>query len=171
MAPFAKRARWRERFAARLIDRVPALLCAALLIPGTRNWWPPLLSARFIPEGAAAPWLGAALVAGALGFAVWARFQLGRNWSDRVAVKEDHVLITSGPYAIVRHPIYSGLLLALVGTALAVGEWRSLLAVGAAAIFILRRVGIEERRMAETFAEYEAYRRTTPALFPRWRRH
>jgi protein-S-isoprenylcysteine O-methyltransferase Ste14 len=166
-APFAKPARWREPVWARLLDRAPMLLCALLLIPDTRHLWPAAFFDRFRGQGLLPPWFGATLVAAGLAFAVWARLHLGRNWSGRVAVKEDHALVTSGPYAIVRHPIYSGLLAALLGTALAIGEWRGLLAVVCALVGFLRRIGVEERRMAETFAEYEAYRRTTPALFPR----
>jgi protein-S-isoprenylcysteine O-methyltransferase Ste14 len=166
-APFAKRARWRERGWARLLDRVPMILCALLLIPGTGRGWSPLLFARFAPPGPVLPRLGTALVAAGLALAVWARLHLGRNWSGRVAVKEDHALIRTGPYAIVRHPIYSGLLLALLGTALAIGEWRGLLAVAIALIGFLRRIAVEERRMGQIFPEYEAYRRVTPALLPR----
>ena len=57
-------------------------------------------------------WLGLLMVVAGLAFAVWARVHLGRNWSGTVTVKENHELIRSGPYAIVRHPIYTGLLLA-----------------------------------------------------------
>jgi protein-S-isoprenylcysteine O-methyltransferase Ste14 len=138
-----------------------------LLIPGTRRWWPAPLLSRFRPPGVAAPFLATALVAAGLGFAVWARFHIGRNWSGRVVVKRDHVLVRSGPYAIVRHPIYAGLLAALAGTALAIGEWRGLLAAALALCGFLRRIGVEERRMSATFADYEAYRRITPALIPR----
>jgi protein-S-isoprenylcysteine O-methyltransferase Ste14 len=167
LAPFAKPARWREPVWVQLVDRGPLFLCALLLLPGTRHWWPTPLLSRFWPRGQVLPSLGTALVAAGLAFAVWARFHLGRNWSGRVAVKQNHALVASGPYAIVRHPIYLGLLGALLGTALAVGEWRALLAVAVAFTGFLRRIAAEERRMRETFAEYEAYRRITPALFPR----
>ena len=62
-------------------------------------------------------------------FAVWARMLLAGNWSSDVTLKRDHELIVNGPYALVRHPIYTGILLALIGTALAIGEWRAALAV------------------------------------------
>lgn len=70
-------------------------------------------------------WLGLLMVICGLAFAVWARIHLGRNWSGTVTVKEDHELIRSGPYGIVRHPIYTGLLLAIAGTAIVFGEWRA----------------------------------------------
>lgn len=68
-----------------------------------------------------------ALVATGLGFSALARLWLGHNWSAQVTVKQDHELIRSGPYALVRHPIYAGALLALLGTAISVDKWRALL--------------------------------------------
>src|SRR5262249_42610909 len=74
--------------------------------------------------------LGAVLTLLGLLFTVWARVYLGRNWSGLFAtIKADHELVTGGPYGWVRHPIYSGLMLAFVGTALAIGQWRGVLAV------------------------------------------
>jgi protein-S-isoprenylcysteine O-methyltransferase Ste14 len=165
-APFAKPAQWREAGRARLLDAVPLLLCVLLLIPRARWLWPGPLLARFAPPGAVLPLLGTALVAAGLVIAVWARVHLGRNWSRQVVVKQNHALIRSGPYAVVRHPIYTGVLLGLLGTALAIGEWRGLLALVCGALAFLRRIVVEEQRMRETFAEYETYRRTTWALLP-----
>lgn len=164
-APFAKAARWRETIGARLLDRVPFALCAFLF--AAPRLLPRALSVRFVPPGAALPPLGTVMVAIGLGFAVWARWHIGRNWSGYISVKERHALVCSGPYRLVRHPIYAGLLLALLGTALAIGEWRGLLAVVFALLAFMRRIGVEERRMRQTFPEYEEYRRTIPALIPR----
>ena len=72
-----------------------------------------MLSARFVPAGNLLPVLGAIMIAAGLGFAVWARAHLGRNWSGIVTVKEGHALVRTGPYRAVRHPIYTGLLLEL----------------------------------------------------------
>jgi len=66
------------------------------------------LDRRFLPDTITTYWLGLLMVGVGLAFAVWARLHLGRNWSGRVTVKEDHELIRSGPYSIVRHPIYTG---------------------------------------------------------------
>ena len=91
------------------------------------------LDVRFVP---AAPWpaeLGLALTFAGLAFAVWARARLADNWSSSVTLKRDHELIDDGPYRWVRHPIYTGLLVALAGAALAVGEWRGVIAVALAA--------------------------------------
>jgi protein-S-isoprenylcysteine O-methyltransferase Ste14 len=100
-------------------------------------------------------------------FAWWARIHLGRLWSGRITRKEDHRIVDSGPYRFVRHPIYTGILLALFGTALAVGEWRGLLGVVLAGAAYWRKLKIEEavmrRQFGETYSEYAAH---VPALIP-----
>jgi protein-S-isoprenylcysteine O-methyltransferase Ste14 len=160
-----KSTRRRESSASRLITVVLTILAAALLAFRLQplHW----LSARFLPQTMAVYWLGLLLVVLGLGFAVWARVHLGRNWSGTVTVKEDHELVRTGPYGLVRHPIYTGLLLAILGTAVAFGEWRGLLAFGfltAAFLFKLRR---EERFMNESFPnDYPRYRTEVPALVP-----
>lgn len=100
-------------------------------------------------------------------FTVWARRHIGRNWSITVTVKEGHELIISGPYALVRHPIYTGLLLAFVGSALARAEWRGILAIALVFWSLWRKLHIEERWMSEAFGEaYQNYCRQVPALLP-----
>ena len=91
-----------------------------------------LLARRFLPDSAAAAYAGLALTACGAALAVWARLFLGANWSATVTIKQDHEIIRSGPYALVRHPIYSGFLLGMLGTAIAIGEVRGLLAIGLA---------------------------------------
>jgi len=82
-------------------------------------------------------------------------------------VKEDHELITSGPYGWVRHPIYTGLLLAIVGCALARGEWRGLLAVALVFGALWHKLKLEEKWMREQFGEtYVVYSRRVAALVP-----
>jgi protein-S-isoprenylcysteine O-methyltransferase Ste14 len=160
-----KATRRREPLAGRLVTVVLTVLAAALLaFRGQKLHW---LNARFLPQTMVAYWLGLLLVVLGLAFAVWARMHLGRNWSGTVTVKQDHDLIRTGPYGLVRHPIYTGLLLAILGTAIAFGEWRGLLAFGfltAAFLFKLRR---EERFMSESFpSDYRRYRAEVPALIP-----
>jgi len=159
-----KPAHWGESTASRALHTVPLLLCTVLLVGG--HWLPPILTARLAAPGRLLPLLGALAVAIGLAFAVWARRHLGRNWSGIVTVKEGHVLIRSGPYRILRHPIYSGLLLALIGTAAAIDEIRGGLAVVCAVVGFVRKIRVEEQQMLETFVEYDAYRRETAALIP-----
>lgn len=110
--------------------------------------------------------LGLALLAAGLGFAVWARVHIGRNWGTPMTRKDEPELVTSGPYQLVRHPIYSGILLAGIGTAVAL-SWMWLIAVALAAIYFIYSATVEERYMAEQFPEtYAAYKRSTKMLLP-----
>jgi protein-S-isoprenylcysteine O-methyltransferase Ste14 len=154
-----------EPLGSRLLHVVPLLVAFYLL-------WTPrarfsVLDDRFLPLAEWPFWVGAALTAGGILFSVWARRHLGKNWSGIVTVKQDHELITTGPYAFVRHPIYTGLLLAFVGTAIAGGEWRGVLAVALALFSLWRKLLFEERWMREQFGEaYEAYSRRVRAIVP-----
>ena len=115
------------------------------------------------------PWLagiGLALFALGLGFAIWARLHIGRNWGTPMTQKEEPELVTSGPYRFVRHPIYSGILLAGVGTALAL-SWLWLAAVALAGIYFVYSATVEERFLAAQFPDaYPAYKRSTKMLVP-----
>ena len=124
---------------------------------------------RFVPEAISIHVLALAMVVAGLGISVWARRHIGQFWSGRVMLKEGHQLIQSGPYARVRHPIYSGIFLATLGTALFVGEWRALL--GAAIFFVAHwlKARREEALLAGKFGKaYEEYRRRTGSLLPKW---
>jgi protein-S-isoprenylcysteine O-methyltransferase Ste14 len=154
---------------------LPRLLNMALLYAAAALLWspriaPPELNERFLPGPQWQFWaaLGAALTLIGLLFTVWARVYLGRNWSGTgVTIKADHELVTRGPYGLVRHPIYSGLALAFIGTALAVGEWRGVLAVMLALIAIGHRIVVEERFMREQFgAAYDTYAQRVRAFVP-----
>ncbi len=160
-----KPTRRREAYASRLGHTALTVLAAALLAFSRQPFeW---LDARFLPETTVAYWLGPLMVAVGLAFAVWARVHLGRNWSGRVTVKEDHELIRSGPYGLVRHPIYTGMLFAILGTAIAFGEWRGLIAFGLLSLSLVLKLRMEERFMRETFGErYVRYATATPALIP-----
>lgn len=115
--------------------------------------------------------LGITLTAAGLGFAVWARAYLGGNWSSDITVKVGHELVRTGPYRWVRHPIYSGLLLAMVGTGLEVAQLRALVSVVLLYIGFKIKSKIEEQTMIATFgSEYEAYAAQTGAILPRLRR-
>jgi len=102
--------------------------------------------------------------------AIWARYSLGQYWSGRVTLKEDHQLIRFGPYAYVRHPIYSGLLLAMAGTASVVGEWRAVVAFLLALVELSRKAAKEEALLATEFGDqYGEYRKQAGFLTPRFR--
>jgi protein-S-isoprenylcysteine O-methyltransferase Ste14 len=126
-----------------------------------------LLGARLIPQSPGRAWFGLALTAAGCTLALWARFWLGSNWSGAVAVKQGHELVRGGPYRIVRHPIYFGLLLAILGTALAIGELRGLVALPIAFTAWFSKARSEERFLVEQFgAVYLAYRREVKQLIP-----
>jgi protein-S-isoprenylcysteine O-methyltransferase Ste14 len=133
----------------------------------SRGFRQPFFARRFIPPSNAAVYGGLALTAVGLLFSLWARFYLGRNWSPVIAVMENHQLMRRGPYAIVRHPIYSGFMLATLGTALAVGEISGLIAVFLIVSAWGLKARLEETSMIEQFGpEYESYRREVKALIP-----
>jgi protein-S-isoprenylcysteine O-methyltransferase Ste14 len=115
------------------------------------------------------PWLaaiGLALFALGLGFAIWARVHIGRNWGTPMMQAAEPELVTSGPYHLVRHPIYSGVLVAGIGTAIALSWWR-LTAVALAAIYFLYSARVEERYMTDEFPDdYPAYKRSTKMFLP-----
>ncbi len=112
-------------------------------------------------------WTGVGLVAIGLGFAAWARLHLGRLWSGRVTLKEHHQIIRTGPYAFVRHPIYTGLVLALVGTALAKLTLAAITGLVLLTIGLMIKIRQEERLLTQHFGDaYESYRRDVRALIP-----
>jgi protein-S-isoprenylcysteine O-methyltransferase Ste14 len=110
--------------------------------------------------------IGIALLGCGLAIAIWARAHLGRNWGMPMTVKQEPELVTSGPYRFVRHPIYSGLLLALVGTALATSLLVLVLVATFGVTFYIS-ARIEEQNMTRAFpAAYPAYRARTKMLVP-----
>ena len=159
----AKRVEQQESIGSRLAYLVPMLIVIALVM--WRNW-PGWLGAQ-LNGGWSEYWMGVAMLVLGLFLAVWARKTLGDNWSGRVSVKSGHELVRSGPYRWIRHPIYTGVLLGLLGTAFASGKLSgylgALLALGA----LVHKLRIEERWMLTHFGDsYRDYRRASSALVP-----
>jgi len=129
-----------------------------------------ILGRRFIPPSQDFYFAGVLLTASGLGLAFWARYNLGRNWSSQITLKEGHTLVCTGPYKYLRHPIYSGIFLAIVGTALTVGRYRALLAVVLALLGFFWKARQEDAWLARAFGEqFEQHRQRTGRLLPRWR--
>jgi protein-S-isoprenylcysteine O-methyltransferase Ste14 len=110
--------------------------------------------------------LGLVVFAAGLSFAIWARFNIGRNWGTPMSQKDDPELVTSGPYRLVRHPIYSGILLAGLGTAVAL-SWTWLIIFGLAGAYFIYSATVEERYLTGQFPDaYPTYKRSTKMLVP-----
>jgi protein-S-isoprenylcysteine O-methyltransferase Ste14 len=127
------------------------------------------LGQRFLPRRPSIAYTGFALAIAGIALATWARVRLGQYWSDKVVLKVNHRLIRSGPYARMRHPIYSGVLLGVAGTTLLLGEWRGVLAF----VLLLTNYAIkanrEDKILADAFAEdFNEHKRYAGFLLPRF---
>lgn len=129
----------------------------------THGW----LETRVIPK--TPPWVlaGAVLAVAGVLICFWARATLGSNWSGTVTIKQNHELILRGPYSLVRHPIYTGLLIAFLGSAMVYGYARSFIGVFICGFALWLKSQTEERFMIQHFGEqYALYRQRTRALVP-----
>jgi protein-S-isoprenylcysteine O-methyltransferase Ste14 len=148
-----------------LTPYLPVLIGFALL-------WVHVLPERWIkeplwPQSLVLDAAGLAITVLGAVFAIWSRVTLGRNWSSVPQVKEQHELVVKGPYRIVRHPIYTGLILAVAGTALAQNRGIGLFMVVLLFASYWLKIRVEEKLMMETFpVEYPEYRRRVKALIP-----
>jgi protein-S-isoprenylcysteine O-methyltransferase Ste14 len=122
---------------------------------------------RFVPVWLPIMAAGLALEAMGLLLAIWARRHLGRNWSGEISIKVSHQLIRSGPYRLLRHPIYTGLLAMYAGVALVTGEWLAAVGLALAAFAYWRKIRLEAANLDRAFGgDYDAYRRSTWSLVP-----
>jgi protein-S-isoprenylcysteine O-methyltransferase Ste14 len=112
-----------------------------------------ILGQRIIPHGVALGSIGVAMTWAGIAIALWARWHLGQYWSARITIKEDHKLIRTGPYARLRHPIYTGLDLAAIGSALTIDRWRCLLGVCLIVTGYWIKARREERMLTAQFGE------------------
>ena len=163
----AKRAAVREP----LGDRVAhlAMMAAAAYLLASDDPRLGKLNERFLPD---APWiglLGVALTFAGVAFAIWARHHIGLYWSARVSIVTEHKLIRTGPYAHIRHPIYTGILLGLAGTALVAGEYRALVGLALALYGFARKAQKEEAFLAAQFGgDFDEHRRYTGFFLPKF---
>jgi protein-S-isoprenylcysteine O-methyltransferase Ste14 len=158
----ARSTKRRESPGSRLSYVLPILLGIWLMANRTS-----LPTVVIVPDTDDSMRLALALVALGLGFSIWARWHLGRNWSAVVTAKEGHELIRSGPYAWVRHPIYTGMLTAGLGTAIALGGLHAFTGWAIVTAGYIRKLQIEERWMREVFGEqYTKYVGEVDALVP-----
>lgn len=163
-AGWAKRIKVKEPIAVRFAYRPIVVAAAFIWIIPNRI---PSLQYPLWPENRITFFTGAAVMLAGLAFAVWARVHLGRNWSASVAIKEDHHLIRSGPYGLVRHPIYTGILTAILGTAIAAGRINLVIAFFLFFLGFWLKSRFEETFMVQTFGDqYIQYRKEVPALVP-----
>ena len=137
-----------------------AMLLVILPVPGLNGWFLPPDSLMIIAAGGI-------VQAGFMLLAFWARMHLGRNWSAEVRIAVDHQLVRSGPYRMLRHPIYTAMLGMFLGTAIAVSQYHALVGLALLVVAYLRKTRLEDQILAQTFgADYDAYRRHTWALVP-----
>ena len=143
-------------------------LIVALLLLGPGEWYGhSWLRENFVAHTDRVGMIALAIAVAGGFVACWSRYVLGRNWSLTVQRKQGHQLVQHGPYSIIRHPIYTGLLLLFTGNALIVGDYRAILAVVIVLLSFWLKIRNEETLMAATFgAEYDTYRRRTKALVP-----
>jgi protein-S-isoprenylcysteine O-methyltransferase Ste14 len=163
----AKRPAKRERVGERAGYIIFMLLGFFLLYSGDPRFG--ALNQRFAPEKPWLDYLGAAMTLAGVLFAIWARYTIGKEWSAEIQIKQGHELIRLGPYAHIRHPIYSGILVALAGTALSINRYRAILGVGFFLAGFVRKARKEEVLLAREFgAAFDDHRRHTGFFLPRF---
>jgi protein-S-isoprenylcysteine O-methyltransferase Ste14 len=122
---------------------------------------------RIVPDGWGISLTGLAIQISGLGFASWARMHLGKYWSARVTLAEDHQLIQSGPYQLVRNPMYLGILLGMFGTAVVIGQLRGMLAATAVLFALLWKIKAEEKILSNHFGErFQQYKKNAKSIIP-----
>jgi protein-S-isoprenylcysteine O-methyltransferase Ste14 len=160
-----KRTVERQSLSARLQHSIPIFAGAWLVLKGTSDPGP--LGDRVLPHDMAFLAMGLAITLAGLALALWARVALGGNWSGIVTFKEDHELVRHGPYGHVRHPIYSAILLMVLGSALAIGTLGALIGLPLMLLGVWLKLRQEEALMTQHFpSEYPAYRSQVSALIP-----
>jgi protein-S-isoprenylcysteine O-methyltransferase Ste14 len=163
-----KRVAQKESLASRVPHILVVVVAYILLLDRRLSLGP--LNRRATPPDDWLGWTGVVITCLGVVIAIWARVHIGQYWSGRITLKEDHQLIRSGPYAHVRHPIYTGLLLAATGTAIANGLLRGWLGLLIILLLHFRKARREEALLLSKFGEaYGEYRLHSGFLLPRLR--
>jgi protein-S-isoprenylcysteine O-methyltransferase Ste14 len=138
-------------------------LCIFLL-----TWFSPdLMAVRVVPDSIGFTLVGLLITLAGLAFAIWARVHLGKNWSGMPTIREEHTITRTGPYRFVRHPIYSGILLGLIGTAIGIGYLIVFFCVILVFGLFVIKFRMEEKFLLEEFGEeYARYKQEVKALIP-----
>lgn len=161
---------WSGRTQTRIATLESWTYRAAMIVGGLLigPWTPPMLAVKPLWHvGYGGAYVLAAVQLAGLLFTWWARIYLGRLWSSVISRKEDHRIIDTGPYSLVRHPIYSGLILALVATGIAEATVTALIGAALLIFGVWLKASSEERFLrAELGSEYDAYSRRVPMLIP-----
>jgi len=167
MAFLSKSTKRRETRAQRLEHAIPALLGFLLIFrAGSGGGW---LTRPVMPDNETLMAIGVALTMLGLLFTVWARFALGSNWSGTVTIKAGHQLIRRGPYRFIRHPIYTGMLVALLATVITQRLVTGLLGFAIVFIALWRKAKREESFLSQEFGPaFDEHRRHTGMFLPRW---
>ena len=161
-----KKTKRRESIVQRLLYILP--LIAAFYLLNRYRFGYGWLGTRFVPDTPLVQWLAVLITAAGVAISFWARFHLGSNWSGVVTLKEGHELIRTGPYRTVRHPIYTGILIAFLGNAVLIGQVRGLigLAIIWASFYIKARR--EESFLAQEFGlNFNEHTRHTGMFLPK----
>jgi protein-S-isoprenylcysteine O-methyltransferase Ste14 len=163
----SKRSIQRQTGSSRLLQAGLVVVAVTLIFNFNHLLVTGWLTTRIIPREVPYVLGGATLTLAGLLFSVWARVTLGRNWSGTVTIKENHELIQRGPYQVVRHPIYTGFLLGMLGTAFVFGAARCFIGVLIIGLAFWLKSQIEEQFMVQQFGEqYLHYRQHVRALIP-----
>jgi protein-S-isoprenylcysteine O-methyltransferase Ste14 len=163
-----KRTAERENLRLRVLQLLITFPAFFLLLSRGRGLHFGPLSHRFVPAADSLREAGVLITWTGVAIAIWARRHIGKNWSGLVTLKQDHQLVCTGPYRWVRHPIYMGMLVAVLGTALVLGEWRGIVALVLLIVAHTLKARREEALMIRHFGSvYEDYRKKTGFLVPR----
>jgi protein-S-isoprenylcysteine O-methyltransferase Ste14 len=162
-----KKTKQRESIVQRLTYILPIFIAVFLLYNARTDFG--FLGIYFVPHTLEVEWIGVAVMVLGLAIAVWARVHLGTNWSGVVTLKEGHELIRTGPYRNIRHPIYTGILIGFLGTAIVNGQVRGLLALATIWASFYIKARREEKLLTQEFGpKFDEHRQHTGMFLPKF---